>query len=129
MSSDLPAQPADSPNPASVEPRTREYLSNERTYLSWMRTAISLLGIGVILARIRRLPPLAPGIGAWQLGLIFAIVGLLTVFLATQHYLAVRREIADDSYEAAGRWVILLSLTVLLLGSGLIYYAFTLAQH
>ena len=54
-------------------------------------------------------------------------MGLLTVFLATQHYLSVRREIADDSYQATGRWVILLSLSVLLLGSGLIYYAFT--QH
>ena len=133
MSFDPPSQTADPANPAPVEPRTREYLSNERTYLSWMRTAISLLGIGVILARMRvDQLPLAPKIGTtWQLGLIFAIVGLLTIFLATQHYLSVRREITDDSYQAAGRWVILLSLTVLLLGSGVIYYAFTFtfAKH
>jgi putative membrane protein len=126
MSFDPPSQAANSPDSAPAEPRTREYLSNERTYLSWMRTAISLLGIGVILARIHRPLPVS-GISSWQLGLIFAIVGLLTVFLATQHYLSVRREIAADSYQATGRWVILLSLSVLLLGSGLIYYAFT--QH
>lgn len=117
----------DQPEPAQpVESRTREYLANERTYLSWMRTAISLMGIGVILARIRAFqPPLSPGPGTtWQLGIIFAVVGLITVFLATQHYLAIRREIADDSYEATGRWVILFSIAVILLGSGIVYYVF-----
>jgi putative membrane protein len=118
-SGENPAQPAES--------RVREYLSNERTYLSWMRTAISLLGVGVILARIRAFqPPLARGPGTtWQLGLIFAIVGVITVFLATQHYLAIRREIADDTAGATGRWVILFSIVVLLLGSGIVYYAFS----
>lgn len=109
---------------APVESRAREYLSNERTYLSWMRTAISLLGISVILGRIHTFqPPLAPGPGTtWQLGIVFAVVGLITVFLATQHYLAVRREIADDSDTETGRWVIVFSITVLLTGSGILYY-------
>lgn len=134
MSPDLPPQAAELPapiDPALVEPRIREYLSNERTYLSWMRTAISLLGIGVILARLRQtqIPLIAEAGATWQLGLIFAIVGLLTVFLSTQHYLVVRREIASDGYQSRGRWVILLSLSVLLLGSGLIYYSFTFVRH
>lgn len=131
-----PQTAADSP-PASllesppVEFRTREYLSNERTYLSWMRSAISLLGVGVILARIRgSRPSLASNPDStWQLGLIFAIVGIITVFLATQHYLAIRREIADDSYQATGRWVILFSITVLLLGSGIVYYTLSLGSR
>lgn len=115
----------DQPNSIQpIEPRTREYLSNERTYLSWMRTAISLMGIGVLLGRIHvaRLA-LAPSPSTiWQLGLIFAVVGLIIVFLATQHYLAVRREIANDSNEATDRWVIVLSIVVILMGSGILYY-------
>lgn len=108
----------------SVESRTREYLSNERTYLSWMRTAISLMGIGVILGRIHASqPPLAPAPGTtWQLGIIFAVVGLITVFLSTQHYLAIRREIADDDDTETGRWVIVFSIVTLLMGSGIMYY-------
>jgi putative membrane protein len=115
------------PTAPAVESRTREYLSNERTYLSWMRTAISLLGVAVILARVRGArPPLSASPGtSWRLGLIFAIVGVITVFLATQHYLAIRQEIADDSGQTTGRWVILLSLTVLLLGSAIMYYTLT----
>jgi putative membrane protein len=124
------SQPSSSPEPtAAVESKTREYLSNERTYLSWMRTATSLMGIGVILGRIHiARTPIAPNPSAiWRLGIIFAVVGLITVFLATQHYLAVRQEIADDSNEVTGRWVIVFSMAVLLMGSGIVYYvlAFT----
>nr|RNJ68864.1 MAG: DUF202 domain-containing protein [Leptolyngbya sp. IPPAS B-1204] len=123
----LPSEAADSESPPvgqSVESRTREYLSNERTYLSWMRTAISLMGIGVILGRIHiARPPLAPNPSrTWQLGIIFAVVGLVTVFLSTQHYLAIRREISQDSDEITERWVIVFSIAVILMGSGILYY-------
>lgn len=109
--------------------RIRDHLANERTYLSWMRSAIALMGFGVLIVRLRILrPPLAPqppGNG-WKLGLAFAIVGLLTVLLSTQHYFAVREDIEEDTYEPPDRWVILSSLAVLLLGAGVIYYVFTI---
>jgi putative membrane protein len=114
----------DQPEPAPAESRTREYLSNERTYLSWMRTAVSLMGIGVILGRIHlaRLP-FAPSLeNTWRLSIIFAVVGLIIIFLATQHYLAVRREIATDRNQITERWVIVFSIAVLLIGSGTVYY-------
>lgn len=108
--------------------RIRDHLANERTYLSWMRSAIALMGFGVLIVRLRILrPPLAPqppGNG-WKLGLAFAIVGLLSVLLSTQHYFAVRNDIEEDTYEPPDRWVILSSLAVLLLGAGVIYYVFT----
>jgi len=108
--------------------RVRDHLANERTYLSWMRSAIALMGFGVLIVRIRMLqPPLAPTSGnTWKLGLVFALVGLVTVFLSTQHYFAVRYDIDEDTYEPADRWVILFSLAVLLLGSGVVYYVFSL---
>ncbi|MBF2026237.1 MAG: DUF202 domain-containing protein [Oscillatoriales cyanobacterium C42_A2020_001] len=109
--------------------RIRDHLANERTYLSWMRSAIALMGFGVLIVRLRILrPPLAPqppGNG-WKLGLAFAIVGLLTVLLSTQHYFAVRDDIEEDTYEPPDRWVILSSLAILLLGAGVIYYVFTI---
>jgi putative membrane protein len=107
--------------------RVREHLSNERTYLAWMRTAIALMGFGVVIVRLRAFhPPLAthPS-NSWKLGLLFSIVGLVTVWLSTQHYFVARRDIDEDTYEPADRWVILFSLTVLLLGTGVIYFVFT----
>lgn len=104
----------------------REHLANERTYLAWMRTAIALMGFGVVIVRLRAFhaPEVHhPGNG-WKLGLLFSLVGLVAVLLSTWHYFAVRRDIDSDTYEPADRWVILFSLAVTLLAAGIIYLVF-----
>ncbi|AFY45388.1 YidH family protein [Nostoc sp. PCC 7107] len=114
--------------PGRLNPsRIRDHLANERTYLAWMRTAIALLGFGVVIVRLRAFQvPLLPTPGnGWKLGLVFSLVGLVTVWLSTAHYFAVRRDIEDDNYEPTDRWVILFSLAIMILGSGVIYYVFT----
>src|SRR4028119_2132207 len=107
--------------------RVRDHLANERTYLAWMRSAIALMGFGVVIVRLRHFqPPLVPHPGTgWKLGLLFSLVGLVTVLLSTGHYFGVRRDIDEDTYEPSDRWVILFSLAVLLLGAGITYYVFT----
>ncbi len=121
-----------SKNPDTEQPkrrdssRVRDHLANERTYLAWMRTAIALMGFGVVIVRLRAFhPPMThqPGNG-WRLGLFFALIGLVTVLLSTGHYFAVRYDIDSDTYEPPDRWVILFSLAVILLGSGVIYFLF-----
>ena len=118
-------KPSDKPRRSD---RVRDRLANERTYLAWMRSAVSLMGFGVLIVRLRTLrPPLAPqppGNG-WKLGLGFALVGLVMVLLSTQHYFAVRYDIDEDTYEPADRWVLLTSIAILFLGIGVIYYVFT----
>lgn len=106
--------------------RVRDHLANERTYLAWMRTAIGLMGFGVVILRIRAFhPPLVPHPGyGWKMGFLFSGVGLLTVLLSTQHYFVVRHDIDEDTYEPADRWVILFSIAVTLLGTGIIYFVF-----
>lgn len=106
--------------------RVREHLANERTYLSWMRSAISLIGFGLITVRLQIFQ--SPVYGSeitWKLGLILSFVGLITVLLSTFHFFAVRRDIDTDFYQPAGRWVILSSLAVTFLGTGVVYYVFT----
>ncbi|MEB3351015.1 MAG: DUF202 domain-containing protein [Cyanobacteriota bacterium] len=107
--------------------RIRDHLANERTYLSWMRSGISLLGFGVLIVRIRVLrPPLAPqppGNG-WKLGLAFSVVGLLMVGLASVHYFGVRNDIEDDDYEPPDRWVLLSTIVLLVLGAFVVLYVF-----
>jgi putative membrane protein len=107
--------------------RIRDHLANERTYLSWMRSGISLLGFGVLIVRIRVLrPPLAPqppGQG-WKLGVAFSVVGLLMVALSCLHYFGVRNDIEDDHYEPPDRWVLLSTLVLLCLGAFVVLYVF-----
>ncbi len=105
--------------------RTRDHLANERTYLAWTRTAIALLGFGIVIARLRHfLLPNSPGGGILALGL--ALSGLLTLGLATWHYLTVLRAIERDRYEPNVRWVLLFSGFILLIGLGVIYLLVTL---
>lgn len=107
--------------------RVREHLANERTYLAWMRSAISLIGFGLVIVRLRMFQvPQIPSTGVtWKLGLAFSVIGLLTVLLSTQHYYGVRHDIDHDTYQPGDRWVALFSLAVLFLGAGIIYYVFT----
>ncbi|WP_052055704.1 DUF202 domain-containing protein [Myxosarcina sp. GI1] len=108
--------------------RVRDHLANERTYLAWMRTAISLMGFGVVIVRLRFFrPPITTSPGnTWKLGTIFAIVGLLTVLFSSYHYFAVCRDIDNSSYEPPIRRVLVFSIIMMLLGAGIIYYVFTL---
>jgi putative membrane protein len=107
--------------------RIRDHLANERTYLSWMRSGIALLGFGVLIVRIRILrPPLAPqppGNG-WKLGLAFSVVGLLSLALATWHYFQVRYDIEEDIYDPPDRYVALSSLVLISLGAFVVLYVF-----
>ena len=107
--------------------RVRDHLANERTYLAWIRTAIAMMGFGVVIVRLRHFqPPLIPHPGTgWKLGLLFSLVGLLTVLLSTQHYFAVRHDIDEYTYEPSDRWLLLFSLAVTFLGAGVIYFVFT----
>lgn len=107
--------------------RVRDHLANERTYLAWMRSAIALMGFGVVIARLRLFQaPMIPTPGnGWKLGLVFSLVGLITVILSTQHYFAVRYDIDEDTYEPPDRWIVISSLAILLLGSGVVFYLFT----
>jgi putative membrane protein len=104
--------------------RTRDHLANERTYLAWIRTAVALMGFGVVVVRLRYLMP--PGAATWghgwELGLLMAVVGVLLVLLATGHYFQVRHAIESDSYQPSSRWIIACSFVITPIGAGIIFY-------
>jgi putative membrane protein len=107
--------------------RVRDHLANERTYLAWMRSAIALMGFGVVIVRLRYVQiPELPHVGmGWKLGLLFSMVGLMTVLLSTLYYFIIRHNIDDDTYEPSTRRVIFFSISIALLGTAVIYYVFT----
>lgn len=104
--------------------RTRDHLANERTYLAWMRTAIALIGFGIVIVRLRYGAPLQGRgpVHGWELGLVFCLVGLLSVVGATLHYFQVQSAIETDTYQPQRRWILAFSALVLLVGAGVIWY-------
>ena len=117
--------PIHSPN------RTRDHLANERTFLAWVRTALGLIGLGFVLARMGLfLSQLAladvPGmrhVGSrgvheflWT-GVVFLILGTTLCGAAAWLYDRARIAIDSDRYEPARNAVML--MTALIIAGGL----------
>jgi putative membrane protein len=103
--------------------------ANERTFLSWMRSAIALMGFGVVIVRLRvvQIPVQHLHGTGWKLGLVFSLVGLATVLISTGQYFIVRRQIDEHTYEPSDWLIFVFSSAVSLLGIGVIYFIFAAA--
>ena len=109
--------------------RVREYLANERTYLAWLRTGISMMGFGVVIAKLRyifmasvNIPPSPGMLHASDIGMLFAAIGLIVVMLAGWRYLVVRNQIRNQDYHSSKSIFIYLSIIVIILGILIIWY-------
>ena len=111
-----------SPNPN----RARDHLSNERTFLAWMRTALALLGFAAVIVRLRFLLPseLQGHTHSIWLGVAFGALGFLIVPLAMWSYLKIQRGIERDEFEPNNALVLGFGATVALLGAGVLLYLF-----
>ncbi|HEY9714631.1 MAG TPA: DUF202 domain-containing protein [Chroococcales cyanobacterium] len=108
----------------------REHLANERTYLAWIRTAISMMGLGVVIAKLRYvLGPQNPEpegmVHAAHIGILFAYIGITTIGMAVVFFLQTQKEIRSGTYRA--RKLLVLLLAVLAGSTGLVIL-FYLAQ-
>jgi putative membrane protein len=98
--------------PGVEPPSVRDHLANERTLLAWMRTALTVIGLGFIVDRLalegaaQRVEALA-GIGLVLLGGVIALGGAWS-------FLRARRELASGTYRpAAGLHLALVGAVVL----------------
>lgn len=118
---------AASPRP---DGRARDHLANERTFLAWIRTAMGLIGMGFVLARMGLFLEQLAGVeipgrhhefhGSHEFlttGIAFLLAG--TALCAGSRWLHERARVAidDGRYEPARGAV--LALTVLVVAGGL----------
>ena len=84
----------------------REHLANERTLLSWVRTGVSLISLGLVVERAGALAKAAnfqvgSTIGSDVFGLGLALLGALTLILGTTQFLRNRHAIASGEFESS----------------------------
>jgi len=79
-------------HPANVGSRARDHLANERTYLAWIRTALSFTALGIAIAKFFETTR------SRAEGLLFVVIGML--FLAS----AIMRYFRNMSDLEAGRF-------------------------
>jgi putative membrane protein len=77
----------------------REHLANERTLLSWVRTGVGLISLGIVVERAGALvSQTIPGGISELLGLALALLGRVTLVLGTQQFLRNRRLIMRGEF-------------------------------
>ena len=81
----------------------REHLANERTLLSWVRTGVGLISIGLVVERAGALAGTqAAPLGASGLfGVALALLGCLTLVIGTAQFLRNRRRIIEGDFTPA----------------------------
>ncbi len=116
----------DQPDSTTCQPQgaTRDHLANERTYLAWVRTAITVLGLGFVVGKfgvwLRYMSlaspvPHPPSTGiSVPLAIGMICVGALLALIATWRYRQVRQAIESGRPATAGAAVV--AVTALVMG-------------
>ncbi|WP_235617138.1 YidH family protein [Lysinibacillus mangiferihumi] len=110
-------------NNAEIEMKQLKYaqqhLANERTYLAWIRTAISILGVAFLATSLHF------AIGTvrnfWVdflsaiIGLLACLFGILIIFTATFNYSAKRKQIVNEEFVPSNRHIVWISYFLIIL--------------
>lgn len=109
---------------------TQVFLAAERTFLSWIRTGLTLMGFGFVVARfslfLRELEAMrtgAPiptgGVSLWM-GLLLVLAGVVLNLLATGHYLRMLSDLRRGDYAPDRPATLAVAMAVLLAVAGLV---------
>ncbi len=112
----------------------RVHMANERTFLAWVRTSISVMAFGFVVERfslfVRQMAaymgktaPPRPSYSA-VIGIILVGIGVLMGLLAFIRFRIVERQIDKDTYAPSPVLYILLTLAVLAIGFFLVLYLY-----
>jgi putative membrane protein len=104
------------PTAADPDSRARTHLANERTFLAWLRTGLSLMAVGLAAAGF--LPvDLVPGVPyVRSFASLLVLCGTIMVLYGASRYMRACQQIDQGSYEPAGTAIVTIAAIVGLLG-------------
>lgn len=117
-----------------VIPQFNDHAANERTYLAWVRTGISIIAFGFVLERFSLFlhtvsesfggkSPMAISHGGREAGLAMVFAGLAALVVATWRFAVTSRRISSQQAVAYdGRTVLLLGGVVIALALAIVYF-------
>lgn len=79
----------------------REHLANERTLLSWVRTGVGLISLGIVVERAGSMVSASTGNPdelSGLLGVALALLGCLALVMGTSQFLRNRRRISRGDF-------------------------------
>ena len=117
-------------SPQQSQTEIREHLANERTLLSWVRTGVSLISIGLVVERAAALVDASMKVGSTSaselFGLALALLGALTLVIGTIQFLNNRRRISTGEFvPSVAAYLIIVAGSLAFAGAFVIYVLIT----
>jgi putative membrane protein len=122
-----PEEPRDDARRSGSETEVREHLANERTLLSWVRTGVTLISIGLVVERAGALVAAArvqvgPISASELFGICLALLGCLTLILGTAQFFRNRRSISEGNFvPAAAAYLVVVAGSLAFAGAFILY--------
>jgi len=105
------------------ESRARTHLANERTFLAWLRTGLSMIALGLGAAQFLE-RDLVPGVPVTTIFAAFLVVcGVLIAVVGGVHYAHARNQIEEGQLRAtsyATKMAVVMAIAVGVLAFGLV---------
>jgi len=110
-----------------------DHLANERTFLAWIRTSVSIIVFGFVVAKfgitLRQLlrvqdRTIQQSGTSLAIGIAFMFFGIFLAVAALTRYQNTRRRLQDGHFEPAGRIITILGTVTALFGVILAAYVF-----
>jgi putative membrane protein len=130
---------ATNPAPSSKPATPSDHLANERTFLAWIRTSISIIVFGFVVAKfgitLREFLRISGNAAresgtSLMIGLGFMVMGILMALAAGFRYRTTMRRLESGDFKPAGTivtvWAVIAALFGAILAVYLIYTARTL---
>jgi putative membrane protein len=112
---DSPDQPPPDRPSADPDTRARTHLANERTFLAWFRTGITLVALGLAAGQFLT-RDIAPGVPVVRgLSTLIIATGAFIVSVGIYRYLRNRQRVAELDFRPAGVSVVLLAVAALVI--------------
>lgn len=114
-----------------------DHLANERTFLAWIRTSISIIVFGFVVAKFGitlreflRMQGQSQQESGWSLGIgvTFMAMGIFMAVLALARYRTVLQRLESGQFQPARAVIVFLALVTALLGAVLVGYLFMTAR-
>ena len=114
-------------------PQFNDHAANERTYLAWLRTGISIIAFGFVLERFSLFlhtvadtlggkPGAALSHGGREAGVVMVVAGLLALALSTWRFAVNAKRIASkETFEYSPATALALGGLVLVLGVAILF--------
>lgn len=91
----------------------QQHLANERTYLAWIRTAISIVGVGFLATSLHftlgNVRNSSIDLLSIVLGVFSCLLGIFVIIITTRTYKRKRIEIMDGKFTPSNMYITLLS--------------------